>query len=44
MCAGRLVELAPKELLFRQPVHPYTRALLTAVPEPDPERQSTSRG
>ncbi|MFM9844376.1 MAG: dipeptide ABC transporter ATP-binding protein [Dongiaceae bacterium] len=39
MCYGRLVELAPKELLFRRPVHPYTRALLTAVPEPDPQRQ-----
>ncbi|HEY7688702.1 MAG TPA: ABC transporter ATP-binding protein [Dongiaceae bacterium] len=39
MCYGRLVELAPKELLFRRPVHPYTRALLTAVPEPDPHRR-----
>jgi len=39
MCYGRLVELAPKELLFRRPIHPYTRALLTAVPEPDPQRQ-----
>jgi peptide/nickel transport system ATP-binding protein len=37
MCAGRLVEVAPSEVLFRNPVHPYTRALLTAVPEPDPE-------
>jgi peptide/nickel transport system ATP-binding protein len=37
MCAGRLVEVAPKELLFRNPVHPYTRALLTAVPEPNPK-------
>ncbi len=37
MCAGRLVEVAPSELLFRNPVHPYTRALLAAVPEPDPE-------
>ncbi|GIK97938.1 MAG: ABC transporter ATP-binding protein [Alphaproteobacteria bacterium] len=36
MCAGRLVELAPSEMLFRNPVHPYTRALLAAVPEPDP--------
>jgi peptide/nickel transport system ATP-binding protein len=39
MCYGRLVELAPKEQLFRRPVHPYTRALLTAVPEPDPRRR-----
>ncbi len=37
MCAGRLVELAPREILFRDPVHPYTRALLTAVPKPDPD-------
>ncbi|MBX3454165.1 ABC transporter ATP-binding protein [Ferrovibrio sp.] len=36
MCAGRLVELAPRELLFKQPVHPYTKALLAAVPKPDP--------
>jgi peptide/nickel transport system ATP-binding protein len=36
MCAGRLVELAPRDMLFRNPVHPYTRALLAAVPKPDP--------
>jgi len=39
MCAGRLVEVAPRALLFRDPVHPYTRALLAAVPEPNPERR-----
>jgi peptide/nickel transport system ATP-binding protein len=37
MCAGRLVEVAPKEQLFQNPVHPYTRALLAAVPEPNPK-------
>ena len=36
MCAGRLVERAPRALLFRNPTHPYTKALLAAVPKPDP--------
>lgn len=35
MCSGRLVEIAPKEELFNNPVHPYTKALLNAVPFPD---------
>jgi len=35
MCRGRLVEVAPRASLFRNPVHPYTRALLSAVPAPD---------
>ncbi len=39
MCQGRLVELAPRGLLFRQPAHPYTKALVSAVPEPDPDRR-----
>ncbi len=34
MCAGRVVEIAPRERLFKNPVHPYTRALVAAVPEP----------
>jgi peptide/nickel transport system ATP-binding protein len=38
MCQGRLVELAPREQLFRDPQHPYTQALLKAVPEPNPDR------
>ncbi|HEY5701109.1 MAG TPA: ABC transporter ATP-binding protein [Gammaproteobacteria bacterium] len=32
MCAGCLVEIAPREVLFQKPVHPYTKALLAAVP------------
>ncbi len=39
MCAGRLVELAPSKTLFQNPAHPYTRALLSAVPEPNLENR-----
>jgi peptide/nickel transport system ATP-binding protein len=39
MCAGRLVELAPSQALFRNPSHPYTKALLAAVPEPSLARK-----
>jgi peptide/nickel transport system ATP-binding protein len=38
MCAGRIVELAPRRLLARNPIHPYTRALYAAVPAPDLQR------
>lgn len=37
MYAGRIVESAPTQTLFSEPVHPYTHALLSAAPMPDPE-------
>ena len=39
MCAGRLVEMAPRDTLFKNPLHPYTQALFAAVPYPDPDRK-----
>jgi oligopeptide transport system ATP-binding protein len=36
---GRLVELADEAPLFTRPLHPYTQALLAAVPDPDPRRR-----
>jgi peptide/nickel transport system ATP-binding protein len=40
MYVGRMVELAPSEQLFQRPRHPYTEALLSAVPVPDPRQRS----
>ncbi|TLP42877.1 ABC transporter ATP-binding protein [Cohaesibacter sp. CAU 1516] len=39
MCSGRIVEIAPCEALMANPVHPYTRSLLEAVPYPDLDRK-----
>lgn len=41
MYLGQIVELAQSEQLFQNPVHPYTKALLAAIPNPDPDRPRT---
>ena len=42
MYLGKLVELSPAQELYDKPIHPYTRALLSAIPIPDP-RQNRAR-
>ncbi|GLY73517.1 ABC transporter ATP-binding protein [Actinoallomurus iriomotensis] len=43
MYLGRIVETGPTEKIFAEPQHPYTQALLSAAPEPDPVRQRERR-
>lgn len=43
MYLGRLMEVAPTEALFSRPLHPYTEALMAAVPQPDPRGNRTRK-
>ena len=43
MYLGRMMEVAPTEQLFSNPLHPYTEALMAAVPQPDPRGNRTRK-
>ena len=43
MYVGRLMEVAATDSLFQEPLHPYTEALLSAVPQPDPKRNRSRK-
>ena len=44
MYLGSIVEIGPRAAIFENPQHPYTKALLAAVPVPDPARRALRRG
>lgn len=43
MYLGKLVELADADILYEKPLHPYTQALMTAIPVPDPDLEKTKK-
>jgi len=43
MNAGRILELAPSDELYRMPLHPYTESLLSAMPTPYPDDERSRR-